>query len=38
VNVDTSDKDGKTALAYAKDKGHQEVVKLLLDAGASESA
>jgi ankyrin repeat protein len=38
VDVEVKDKQGRTALAYACEKGYECLVKWLLDAGASTSA
>ncbi|MDY7015377.1 MAG: ankyrin repeat domain-containing protein [Cyanobacteriota bacterium] len=36
ADVNTKDYDGNTALSIAKDEGHDKLVQLLLDAGATE--
>jgi len=36
ADVSTKDKDGRTALTRAKEKGHKEVVKILKKSGAKE--
>ncbi|MFC1854950.1 ankyrin repeat domain-containing protein [Thermodesulfobacteriota bacterium] len=36
ADVNAKTKDGETALSIAKEKGHDEIIKLLKDAGAKE--
>ena len=37
VRIDSNDKDGRTPLSWAVEKGHEAVTKLLLKKGAKET-